>query len=99
MTEIPQIFTVKEIAQRMKCSARQVYQLIKEGELPAGRLAGKIVITGEALSWYMNEELRKSGGLVGTKDNGKPSPALAKSDEDLLLGQRRRRKLVASSIG
>ena len=36
-----QFFTTKEVAKYLKINEKKVYQLIKEGEIPCTRVAGK----------------------------------------------------------
>jgi excisionase family DNA binding protein len=53
-------FTVKEAAFALGISPSRVWELIKDGKLESGKLAGRTVIKLEALRAYIEREYQSS---------------------------------------
>ena len=49
MQEITTLWTVREVANRLRLSERTVYKLVRSGELPAVRLGDQYRIPADAL--------------------------------------------------
>lgn len=59
MTDKPLLVSIKTAAEKLDCSMRQVYDLLKEGELKGERGTFGIKILGESLSQYVEKYQRK----------------------------------------
>ena len=55
--EIPEVYTVAEVATRLKRGRKYVYELIKRGDLPERSLGGRKVVTKDDLLCYVNKQL------------------------------------------
>ncbi len=76
--EIPEVYTVTEVAERLKRGRKYVYELIKRGDLPERSLGGRKVVTKEDLLCYVNKQLYGEG--VHTEAARAPSVAEVMQD-------------------
>ena len=65
-----QFFTTKEVANYLKINEKKVYQLIKEGEIPCTRVAGKWLFPKHLIDEWIAESIQKQKDIfiAGSND-------------------------------
>ena len=65
-----QFFTTKEVAKYLKINEKKVYQLIKEGEIPCTRVAGKWLFPKHLIDEWIAESIQKQKDvfIAGSND-------------------------------
>ncbi len=56
LEDAPDVLTVAEAAQVMRCSINTLYRAIKEGTFPSTKVRGKIVVGKSALIAYLERD-------------------------------------------
>jgi excisionase family DNA binding protein len=57
--EGPRLLRVKEVAERLRCSRGHVYELVKQGKLPAIHDGKSITVREEAIRDYLHQHERR----------------------------------------
>jgi excisionase family DNA binding protein len=53
-SKLDNVFTVKEVAEILRCHANSVYQLVEQKKIKAIRIGKKIIISENALNEFIN---------------------------------------------
>lgn len=60
MNELPELMTVKELRDYLKCSNKNVYNLIKTDGFPCLKVGGSYrICKNEFIEWVNNQRLRR----------------------------------------
>jgi excisionase family DNA binding protein len=98
--EVPHLLSVREVADILRCSKSQAYNLIYSGMIPTMQVAGKTICRAIDVLEYIQKCALASGLVESGGASMKPSDTSIQGSEivsAVLSAQRRNKRLMTSS--